>query len=134
MTERIEDDRLTKKRRFFRELPLQKGELQLLTSSTINSIFTKYFPLDKFNSENMKDYECALKNPTPYLMFRSTVLLKVEFNFNISRIKRPFTCSLQKNTLHPSPVPIHLIMSLDLKILSVRIKPSPINKNVGRKY
>ncbi|KAI8886344.1 hypothetical protein K501DRAFT_269896 [Backusella circina FSU 941] len=46
--------------------------------STTNSIFTECFPLEKFNSENIKDHEFVLKNPIPYLMFSSAVLMKVE--------------------------------------------------------
>ncbi|KAI8886088.1 hypothetical protein K501DRAFT_270171 [Backusella circina FSU 941] len=46
------------------------------TCITINSIVTKCFPLDKINSENMEDDEFVLKNPIPYLMFSSAVLMK----------------------------------------------------------
>ncbi|KAI8876943.1 hypothetical protein K501DRAFT_337756 [Backusella circina FSU 941] len=60
------------------------GKLDVSVSdffNIINNIFTECFPPpDKFNPDNIEDYEFALENPIPYFMFSSAILTKVSKN------------------------------------------------------
>ncbi|KAI8891183.1 hypothetical protein K501DRAFT_265056 [Backusella circina FSU 941] len=78
--------------------------LLIMANCVANGIFTECFPSDKSNLNNIEDYEFALENPIPYFMFSNIILTKVEFNFNISRIKK---WSLL-------PIPAHKIVYLPI--------------------